>query len=489
MDRVKQLKFSWDGRLLGVAYSNPEISVFDVSSLMQLHKLPEPQRLRAHMREVTSLSFSPDNKRLAAAGLDESLSVFELSLGHEVLKMDDNVGVNNRVAFSRDGRQLTTCEGRIIYTYSLDRLDHKSGQSPEEAITTWHVENFHSSVGQLNPLAATFHARVLVEREPTLAIRHLWLASSLTDLGQYDEALKVLQAANPRKKEERFSKLDLLIRIHLLAKNYDAYSDCCREYEQLVKESGTNTDWNNFAWFVALGKPQEIDLSECRDKLEEFIKAAESELTSLNELDRNLKTNGYVLTDDELIKLEIKRSDSALAPATLASKKWQTQRSLAFSSNTMALVYYRLGDYRKAYGSSKRSLELEQVSQPLDHMIQAMALCKLSQQASPANRPTDSSPLDKELNNLLSKGKSSIESLLAKVERWQERIRRREYAVTRNSAFECHMHELDFPLLFNELQPLLIEAGIQPSSPSPMPVQVSVNKFLNRIYGNISFNP
>ncbi len=145
VDRVKELKFSRDGKLMGVASSNPEISIFDLSDLLTLGKLPEPQRLRGHIRQVTSLSFSPDNTRLAATGLDESLSVFELKLGHEVLKMNDNVGVHNRVAFSSDGKQLTTCEGRVIHTCSLDRLDDNVGQSPEKSITTWHVEKYQAS--------------------------------------------------------------------------------------------------------------------------------------------------------------------------------------------------------------------------------------------------------------------------------------------------------------------------------------------------------
>ncbi len=462
VDRVKQLKFSWDGQLMGVASSNPEISVFDVSGLMKLGKLPEPKRLRGHIRQVTSLSFSPDNKRLAAAGLDEPLCVFEFSLGHEVLKMDDNVGVNNRVAFSPDGRQLTTCEGRIIYTYSLDRLDHKSGQSPEEAITTWHIEDYHNSAGRLNAHAAAFHARALVERQPELPIRRFWLASSLTDLGKYDDSLKVLQQATPRNQEDHFNNLGLLIRVHLQAKNRDAYRDCCREYQQLVAQSASNSDWNNFAWFVALGNLHEIDLSESKNKLEEFIKAAEDELRWLTQLDLQLKKDPQDLSDDDLIKLEIKRTDIALAPSSVAKKKWLTQRSLGFFSNTIALVYYRLGDYPKAYRSSKRSIELEPVSQPLDHMIQAMALCQLKRQS--ANPEQLSPPLDEEFTKLLRECNANVLSLVAKVDQWYERTRRREFSVAKNNVLESHMQQLEFPLLFSELQLQLAEADIRPAS-------------------------
>ncbi len=153
---------------------------------------------------VTSVDFNPDNTRLAAAGLDESLSVFELKLGHEVLKMNDNVGVHNRVAFSSDGRQLTNCEGRVIHTCSLDRLGNEVGKSSEESITAWHVEKYRASVSRMNQRAAVFHASILVEREPTVLHRRFWLAEALTDLGQYDKALKTLHEVTPKKPADHF---------------------------------------------------------------------------------------------------------------------------------------------------------------------------------------------------------------------------------------------------------------------------------------------
>ncbi len=317
----------------------------------------------------------------------------------------------------------------------------------------------------MNQHAALFHANILVEREPKVVLRRLWLADSLADLGQFDEALKILHEVTPKYRDDRITKLELLLRIHLLTKNFAQYDDCCREYEQLVKKSDSNSNWNDFAWFVALRPPADINLADCRAKLVEIIKASETELTTLNAIERRLKSvvNPQLLSDDELDSLELKRADAGRAPAILASKKWRVQRTVAFFSNTIALVNYRLGNYQDAYMASERSLELDRQSQPLDHMIQVMALCQLHLQA----QGGDAAPLNQALEQKVRYFKPSVELLLKEIEKWKERTVHREYAVTKNSRIDVRMQQLELNLISSELPQVLSEAGIDRSATVP----------------------
>ncbi len=95
-------------------------------------------------------------------------------------------------------------------------------------------------------------------------------------------------------------------------------------------------------------------------------------------------------------------------------------------------------------------------------MIQAMALCQLKRQS--ANPEQLSPPLDEEFTKLLRECNANVLSLVAKVDQWYERTRRREFSVAKNNVLESHMQQLEFPLLFSELQLQLAEADIRPAS-------------------------
>jgi WD40 repeat protein len=57
---------------------------------------------------VTTVAFSPDGQRLASASVDQTIKLWDLATGFEVLTLRGHKGVVNAVAFSPDGQRLAT---------------------------------------------------------------------------------------------------------------------------------------------------------------------------------------------------------------------------------------------------------------------------------------------------------------------------------------------------------------------------------------------
>jgi WD40 repeat protein/serine/threonine protein kinase len=64
--------------------------------------------LRAHAGSVLSVAFSPDGKRLASGGLDNTLKVWDAATGQETFTLKGHDGRVTSVAFSPDGKRLAS---------------------------------------------------------------------------------------------------------------------------------------------------------------------------------------------------------------------------------------------------------------------------------------------------------------------------------------------------------------------------------------------
>jgi WD40 repeat protein len=108
---VNGVAFSPDGRRLATASSDSTIRVWDVPTGKQMLALAAPAPI------AWQVTFSPDGRRLASAGSDPEAHVWDAATGQKLLVLRGHTGsINggwktrgvNSVAFSPDGRRLAT---------------------------------------------------------------------------------------------------------------------------------------------------------------------------------------------------------------------------------------------------------------------------------------------------------------------------------------------------------------------------------------------
>jgi RNA polymerase sigma factor (sigma-70 family) len=92
-----------------------EVKVWDAA------KGTEMLALNEHTARVTSVCFSPDGKRIASAGADETVRVWDAANGKEIFTLKDQTRGVGSVCFSPDGKRLATLAATHIKVWDAEK--------------------------------------------------------------------------------------------------------------------------------------------------------------------------------------------------------------------------------------------------------------------------------------------------------------------------------------------------------------------------------
>ena len=160
------LRFSYDGRLIAAGGADGSASVWEVASGRLVRSIV------AHERGVTGLDFSPDGRRLVTVGFDHWIKLWDTTTGRETLSIK-HAGLPECVAFDPTGNRIAVA-GRDYEVSLFESEPHgelhpapvslagplkHSATLPEDEAPTARPPDFGPA--KLDPLARTLEGEKL----------------------------------------------------------------------------------------------------------------------------------------------------------------------------------------------------------------------------------------------------------------------------------------------------------------------------------------
>ncbi len=126
-DSILDMEFSPDGHRLATAGADHMIKIWDVASGT------EHSRLEGHTAQILAISFNADGSRLVSAGADKQLIVWEIGTREKIIALGSHNTALSGTAWSADGKSIVaTTDGGALWHYT-DFKTHAGEQSSASA--------------------------------------------------------------------------------------------------------------------------------------------------------------------------------------------------------------------------------------------------------------------------------------------------------------------------------------------------------------------
>jgi tetratricopeptide (TPR) repeat protein/tRNA A-37 threonylcarbamoyl transferase component Bud32 len=354
--------FSPDGSRLAAAGGDGAVRVYDARTGAEALVLKGPVPL-------TAPAFSPDGSRLAAAGGDGAVRVYDARTGAEALTLKGPVPLGAPV-FSPDVVRIALAPARpgregLLWVYSAPQ-DTSTWQAERckalvDNIPTWHRNQAIESDRTGQWFVAAFHWERLAQAEPVSGQPHFRRGLALAYLARTAEARAEFETALALKKDlSELDQADSHARLGL-------WDEAARLYEKAVAAPNAPAlTWQRHALLRLHRGDHEGYRQACASMMSRFGKSTNASVA-----------NGTAWT----CALGPEALPDLRPAAELARLAVRANATDANTRNTLGAILYRAGEYREAVAALNETVKLRnnQGATAADGFFLAMAQHRLGQ--------------------------------------------------------------------------------------------------------------